>query len=64
MLIYPFHNDDTQSQLTTRVGRVWLQLSFERRNHGGGVADRRAKQRETLLRSEPFLSFDDKVYDV
>ena len=44
MLIYPFHNDDRQSQLPTRVGRVWFGRSFARRNHGGGVADRGAKQ--------------------
>ena len=52
MLIYPFHNDDTESQLPTRVGRVWFRLSFERRNHCGGVADRRAKQWVTTVKNE------------
>ena len=34
----------TQSLSYTKSGRVWCRLSFERRNYGGGVADRRAKQ--------------------
>ena len=34
----------THSLNYTKSGRVWCWLSFERRNYGVGVADRRAKQ--------------------
>ena len=62
MLIYPFHNGDTQSQLPTRVG------------FGFGLASKGEimvvewqigkRSNEFELRSEPFFSFDEKVYDV
>ena len=61
MLIYPFHNDDAQSQLPTRVARVWFGLSFERRNHGGGVGDRRAKQGRDRVFGFGFFCFDSEI---
>ena len=47
-----FTHFTTTTVSATNSGRVWFRLSFERRNHCGGVADRRAKQWVTTVKNE------------